>query len=224
MLQVDFANKSIGGGVLRWGCVQEEIRFVLSPELIVSRLFVQELAANEVVIITGSERFSSYKGYADTFAWAGDFVDNTPFDSKNRRQTQIVAMDAIQLSGSANSQFSIDNVERELNKAYCGFYSSSGNKLSPVASGHWGCGVFNGSKDLKSIIQWAASTVAGRPLVYFTFADDLFAEAMKAIIDIFKEKNVTVGDALKAVQEYAALLEDSKSNLLLFAYLEARFS
>jgi len=26
MLQIDFANKSIGGGVLATGCVQEEIR------------------------------------------------------------------------------------------------------------------------------------------------------------------------------------------------------
>ena len=28
MLQVDFANKYIGGGVLDTGCVQEEIRYV----------------------------------------------------------------------------------------------------------------------------------------------------------------------------------------------------
>jgi hypothetical protein len=34
-VQVDFANASVGGGVLGHGCVQEEIRFVLSPELIV---------------------------------------------------------------------------------------------------------------------------------------------------------------------------------------------
>ena len=31
MLQADFANKYIGGGVLGFGCVQEEIRFVISP-------------------------------------------------------------------------------------------------------------------------------------------------------------------------------------------------
>jgi hypothetical protein len=33
-LQADFANRSIGGGVLHHGCVQEEIRFVISPELL----------------------------------------------------------------------------------------------------------------------------------------------------------------------------------------------
>lgn len=36
MLQVDFANKYIGGGVLGHGAVQEEIRFLICPELIVS--------------------------------------------------------------------------------------------------------------------------------------------------------------------------------------------
>ena len=58
---MDFANKYIGGGVLRYGCVQEEIRFLVCPELIVSRLFVEELDANEVLVITGPETFSKYK-------------------------------------------------------------------------------------------------------------------------------------------------------------------
>lgn len=35
---VDFANKNIGGGVLGFGSVQEEILFVIHPELIVSVL------------------------------------------------------------------------------------------------------------------------------------------------------------------------------------------
>lgn len=37
MLEVDFANAYVGGGVLGHGCVQEEIRFLICPELIVSR-------------------------------------------------------------------------------------------------------------------------------------------------------------------------------------------
>ena len=34
-------------------CVQEEIRFVICPELIVSRLFTDVLDHNEAVVITG---------------------------------------------------------------------------------------------------------------------------------------------------------------------------
>ena len=52
-LQVDFANKYIGGGVLGEGCVQEEIRFVICPELLVSLLFTDVLDDKEAIVITG---------------------------------------------------------------------------------------------------------------------------------------------------------------------------
>ena len=61
LLQVDFANKYIGGGVLGEGCVQEEIRFLICPELIVSRLITEELDDNECLVMTGAERFSRYR-------------------------------------------------------------------------------------------------------------------------------------------------------------------
>ena len=37
---MDFANCRLGGGCMGGGNVQEEIRFCVSPELIVARLFV----------------------------------------------------------------------------------------------------------------------------------------------------------------------------------------
>ena len=42
MLEVDFANAYIGGGVLGHGCVQEEIRFLICPELIISRFVIMK--------------------------------------------------------------------------------------------------------------------------------------------------------------------------------------
>ena len=59
--QVDFANKYLGGGVLGGGCVQEEIRFLISPEMILSCLFVEELDDNEVLLMNGPETFSKYR-------------------------------------------------------------------------------------------------------------------------------------------------------------------
>lgn len=53
LLQVDFANKYIGGGILGSGCVQEEIRFAVCPELIISCLFTEELDPTEALTITG---------------------------------------------------------------------------------------------------------------------------------------------------------------------------
>lgn len=50
---MDFANRFVGGGVTGSGLVQEEISFLINPELIVSRLFTEALDHNECLIITG---------------------------------------------------------------------------------------------------------------------------------------------------------------------------
>lgn len=51
---MDFANKFVGGGVTGHGLVQEEIRFVINAELIISRLFTEALEHDECLIITGT--------------------------------------------------------------------------------------------------------------------------------------------------------------------------
>ena len=55
-LQVDFANRRVSGGALEGGCVQEEIRFSVCPELLVARLILEPLQDNEAVVITVSRR------------------------------------------------------------------------------------------------------------------------------------------------------------------------
>lgn len=67
----------LGGGVLGNGCVQEEIRFLICPEMMISRLFTECLGKNECLIMRGCERFSNYDGYAAKFEWKENYVDNT---------------------------------------------------------------------------------------------------------------------------------------------------
>ena len=44
--------------------------------------------------------------------------------------------------------------------------------LRPVATGNWGCGAFKGDPQLKSMLQWAATSAAGRPrMIYCTFGN-----------------------------------------------------
>ena len=53
--------------------VQEEIRFMINPELIVGMLFMASMEDNEAIEIVGAERFSQYMGLAltlSTFAWS----------------------------------------------------------------------------------------------------------------------------------------------------------
>ena len=60
LVQVDFANRFVGGGVTSQGLVQEEIRFLINPELIASRLFTEALESNECLIITGKKHTSDH--------------------------------------------------------------------------------------------------------------------------------------------------------------------
>ncbi|KAF9423937.1 hypothetical protein BGZ94_008134 [Podila epigama] len=133
-LQLDFANKTIGGGVLDRGAVQEEIRFVICPELIIARLFTQQLEDNEALLMKGAERFSNYNGYARTFEWHSDHIDTTPRDKLGRRQTEICAIDALpfKLKEQRLEQFGGVYLMRELNKAIAGFWQS------PITHSEWG--------------------------------------------------------------------------------------
>ncbi len=124
MLQVDFANSLVGGGVIGNGSVQEEIRFSISPELIAARLFAERLADNECLVVTGFERFSDYSGYSDSFKYVGSRKDDTPVDQlSGHKVVKMVAMDAMRFR-DRESQYEKENILRELNKAYVGFDTS----------------------------------------------------------------------------------------------------
>lgn len=59
------------------GCVQEEIRFAICPEMLVSLIVCEMLQANECVFLIGCEQYSVYEGYSDSFKFAGSYEDNT---------------------------------------------------------------------------------------------------------------------------------------------------
>lgn len=50
----------IGGGVLGHGSVQEEIRFLICPELLVSQLFSEHMLAKEAILISGWMKSCSF--------------------------------------------------------------------------------------------------------------------------------------------------------------------
>ncbi|KAH8484386.1 hypothetical protein H0E87_028730 [Populus deltoides] len=122
-LEVDFANKYLGGGALRSGCLQEEIRFMINPELIAGMLFLPCMEDNEAIEIVGAERFSNYTGYASSFCFSGDHVDKRNVDGFRRCKTRIVAIDALCRAGMR--QYKCTYLLREANKAFCGFLDQS---------------------------------------------------------------------------------------------------
>ena len=60
------------------GIVQEEIRFTICPEMLVSVLIGEAMQVNEYIFLIGCEQFTSYSGYADTFKAIETFCDQTP--------------------------------------------------------------------------------------------------------------------------------------------------
>ncbi|XP_059215112.1 poly(ADP-ribose) glycohydrolase [Centropristis striata] len=207
MLQVDFANRMVGGGVTGHGLVQEEIRFVINPELIVSRLFTEALEYNECLIVTGTEQYSKYSGYAESYKWKASHKDETARDDWQRRCTEIVAIDALKFRHFLE-QFLPEKMTRELNKAYCGFSRNNANSkhLSALATGNWGCGAFGGDTRLKALIQLMAAAEAGRDVAYFTFGDAQLMRDVHEIHTFLTERQVTVGRLYSLLNQYSSLV------------------
>ncbi|CAK9797013.1 Poly(ADP-ribose) glycohydrolase [Anthophora plagiata] len=223
LLQVDFANKYVGGGVLGLGCVQEEIRFVICPELMVTMLVTEELDDTEALIVCGVERYSKYKGYSNTFKWMGDYVDETPRDSSGRRLTSIVAIDALYFTHT-QSQFSTNNIIRELNKAYVGFVGSEGSKsnLPAVATGNWGCGAFRGNPKLKVLLQLMAAAITGRSMVYFTFGDTNLRDDVAEMYTYFVKHEMNIAHIFSMLVQYQEYSPSGELDFYRFLYNQSK--
>lgn len=201
LLQVDFANKYLGGGVLGHGCVQEEIRFVINPELLVSKLFTEALKPQEALVMMGSEQFSEYSGYASSFTFAGDFEDETPRDASGRRECYIVAIDALHFVQSIH-QYREELMLRELNKAYVGYYHPLSTPAPGVATGNWGCGAFGGDAKLKAMLQLMVCCVLSRPLVYYTFGDSDLRDQFYAMYTFLVDHKVKVCEIWRTLKDF----------------------
>ncbi|KAK2944091.1 putative polyADP ribose glycohydrolase [Blattamonas nauphoetae] len=156
--KVDFANRFLGGGVLRHGAVQEEILLSICPEGLIPMLFLEEHSANEASLIVNAERFCQYKGYQMAFAFNGPFHEEPESEVKSR----MIVMDATNYSGpptgrnEVKNQWSKTAIDRELNKALTGFsFVTPGESL---CTGHWGCGAYRGDRVMKFLLQWMAAS------------------------------------------------------------------
>lgn len=130
-------------------------------------------------------------------------MDTSPSDGWQRRCTTIVAIDALQFRNFLE-QFRPDRLNRELNKAYCGFArpEEKSQNLAAVATGNWGCGVFGGDKRLKALLQMLAAAEAGRDVAYFTFGDSQLMTDVHNMHSFLIQKNISVGKVYDLLGQY----------------------
>jgi poly(ADP-ribose) glycohydrolase len=205
--QVDFANAFLGGGVLSGGCVQEEIRFAVAPELLVAMIVSPRMTDREAIVMRGAERFAATTGYAFDLRYAGAFVDRCARDADGTPAIELVAIDALDYRRvDAGAQHGEPAIRRELDKARAGFARDA--RALPIATGNWGCGVFGGDPVQKAVVQWLAASAEGRALRYSTFGDARLGDLAGFVA---RASRLSVGELARRLfatggRSYAALL------------------
>ena len=200
-LRIDFANAYLGGASLSYGSVQEEIMFALHPEMNAGRLFTPRLKSSEAVILMGFEQFSCAEGYGHSLRFAGPYSDPSPVKD-HQLSSYVTAVDALDYRYSSDSfQYGTIAVLRELNKLYAGI--SAPDLPTTMATGNWGCGVFGGNVELKTLIQWTAASRAGKSIAYYPYDNHIIAEGMPRILEQIHALKIslTVGDMMDFFSE-----------------------
>jgi len=199
LLRVDFANESVGGASIAYGCVQEEIMFACHPELNCARLIFPRMRENEAFILCGAEQFAEPAGYAFSLTCAGAYEDKSPVVN-GRLRSFVTAIDAMDYRGhyaqGTNGQYSRSFVDRELQKAFAGFaVPKTLDAPSTLGTGNWGAGAFLGDASLKALVQWAAASEAGLlDIHYFPFDNEVLHRDLQRISESLIARGTTVRD------------------------------
>lgn len=211
-MQVAFAHEFIGSSdMFKSSLTQEEVMLLIRPECLVAALFCAKLTDRETITIMGAEKMSQYCGYGSSIRFAGNYIDPSPKgyssdETEVMTQCAVVFMDASPRT-SGKSQF-IDDFQRDLDKAYCGFNSLKFTKPgTQIASGNWSYGFNGNNMQLKFIQQMLAASQASKCLIYHSFGRD-FEDQVTSFISWIQRNDFTVGDIFRM---YLQLLRDCYS-------------
>lgn len=177
-LHADFANAFPGGGVMTGDFAQEEILFLIKPELLVAMALENRMADTEAVRVFGAVQYSLVSGFGSSFAFAG------AYDGRRAGAPPTVcAIDAVRGGGPAMTEPAL---RRDLNKARIAF-----DGARTIATGHWGCGAFGNNHDLMFVKQWLAASEAGATAMHY---HDFSRNQSHNIVPLTRKlKHLTVG-------------------------------
>lgn len=116
-------------------------------------------------------------------------------------------MDALELDAYDGTTQAPDllpgNLGRELRKAYTAFSSSEfGKPYQHTVAGLWGCGLFCGNPQIKTLIQWIAASSAGVPkmTIVVTTATQEFTDVLNRLMECVHRHELKLTHVLATLQ------------------------
>lgn len=124
----------------------------------------------------------------------------------------IAAIDALPYVGMRNPlppQLKQKSLRRETLKAYAGFSAVGPEVVATqgVATGRWGCGVFNGNDVIKLTVQWIACSMAGRTMHFYPFTQQQLIKPAEEASAALAAARSLAGGPITAGHLYTALVE-----------------
>lgn len=200
---VDFASARLGGSVLDFGHVQEEILFATHAECCATLVFVPCLADEDAVVMRNIRRFAFGRYNVKEH---NAFRFHEPCRGSDQLRT-IIAIDAKNFSEFQDpfEQFRRHHVIREAIKAITGFCAVT----QPIATGNWGCGVFQGNLFLKGVIQLIAASFSKNEAKYYPFHTNV--QLLGQLQDKLVLRKVPVGQLWNALLKACEDVRRNKS-------------
>jgi hypothetical protein len=245
-LNVDFANKAIGGGAMDYGFVQEEEMFTLHTDYCCAGLFCRVMEDNQAILLSGGEQIaeSSRHGLTQHPSYWNiepykDSATRIELDGGERMfpmyTTAIDALDfRVTIKGDPLLElYSTENFFRELRKCYAGLRADDKN-IRYIRTGNFGGGAFlppdlfrgdNARQDyivFKGLIQLLAASMhdgnSGKQLDYCPFNEGRVSSRLLELSNKLRESGI------KAKQLFDILRSKCTNYQLYGDYIELRIS
>ena len=208
-MHVVAAHSLMGGDGFCNSLTAEETLLLVRPESLVAMLLAMETKYSESIAVFGAEKVVQYAGYGSSLRVIGRSTYQPPLGfSENNREAMLqqvsVFIDASPRT-SGVAQF-IEDFERDLDKAYCGFAAIKFTGVERVAAAHWTYGFNGNNMQLKFLQLLIACSLSGKSLVYYPNGKE-FEERLISFVEWLQGSSYKVRDLFRM---YVEIIKEHK--------------